>query len=301
MQIFIRQISGLGNQLFQYAAGLYFTRRYVANLKVLVEDSKDAFSHGHPRPFLLPQFSIQAPCVPYGKMDRLLLSNRSELQIFGGLRRLAGVVTIQEVFERRFDFMAALPLSRRHRRVYLTGYWQSCQYAQCVEDELRAELAFRLPAQGRNLDLLNQINACASPVSLHVRRGDYTLTAEGNIALPLNYYDKAIHTILTLYPNATFFVFSDDIEYAKANLPLGRGTVFVDHNDSYNAHEDLRLMAACHQHVIANSTFSWWGAWLNSRTGKTVIAPRHWLLSRESYFPNLFPPSWILLDSLRAN
>jgi hypothetical protein len=143
---------------------------------------------------------------------------------------------------------------------------------------------------------MEQIAACRNPVSLHVRRGDYTLAAEGKIALPLSYYASAIAYCQARLEDPTFFVFSDDMEFARANLPGNPRAVFVDHNDDASSHEDLRLMSACRHHIIANSSFSWWGAWLNPRADKIVYAPKYWLLNRDSYFPDLFPASWLLDD-----
>jgi len=148
--------------------------------------------------------------------------------------------------------------------------------------------------------LLEQIHAASLPVSLHVRRGDYTLAAEGNIALPLDYYRRAIEFIRERFEDTTFFIFSDDIEFARRNLPAGMRQIFVEGNDDLSSHEDLRLMAACQHHVIANSSFSWWGAWLNPSPEKVVVAPRHWHLSPDSDYPDLLPPTWHALDSLRT-
>jgi hypothetical protein len=88
--------------------------------------------------------------------------------------------------------------------------------------------------------------------------------------------------------------------FVKENLPRDMSMVFVEHNDSFAAHEDLRLMSSCHHHIIANSTFSWWGAWLSPRSDKMVIAPRHWYLGMDDYYPSLFPPNWVLADVATA-
>jgi hypothetical protein len=129
-----------------------------------------------------------------------------------------------------------------------------------------------------------------------VRRGDYTLQVEGNVALPINYYARAIAQFKDILGNPTFFVFSDDIEFAKENLGKDISAVFVDHNDPLSAHEDLRLMSSCRHHIIANSTFSWWGAWLNGSDDKIVLAPRHWRVANCPAKNDLMPRSWRLLD-----
>jgi hypothetical protein len=297
MQIVVRQISGLGNQLFQYAAGRYYARRYGATMRIAADPAKKAFSNGIPRPFLLSHFSISAPVSELGKLEALLLSTRPQLEPLRTL--LAGTMGVQvarEEIPERYTFLEDLPVEAGVRSVYLVGYWQTHKIADALGMELRAEFAFRQPATGKNLEVLEQIRSSRNPVSLHVRRGDYTLISEGNLALPMGYYNRAIARIREQIADPTFFVFSDDIEFARANLLPNSNAVFVDHNHDATAHEDLRLMSHCHHHIIANSTFSWWAAWLNPHADKIVLAPKQWHLRSETYHPELMPPSWELLD-----
>ncbi len=304
MRIVVRQLSGLGNQLFQYAAGRYYASRYAASLRIAMDAPSNAHSHGFPRPFLLSAFAITAPFGPYTTFDRLILNGRPALcPIIDPLRRTLRIQSFAEVFDQRHAFLPDLPLTPNLRTLYLSGYWQSWQPAAAVQDQLRTELQLRQPATGRNLETLNRIAATPTPVSLHIRRGDYTLAAEGNIALPLDFYTAAIALLRERLPDAHFFIFSDDIPFARANLPRTLPATFVDHNDSFTAHEDLRLMSACRHHILANSSFSWWGAWLGAhltapdhrQSQRLVIAPRHWTGGPDATFPGLFPPDWTLL------
>jgi hypothetical protein len=302
VQIVVRQVSGLGNQMFQYAAGLYFARRYGAEMKILVEPPGSAVSHGYPRPFLLSNFAISVPFREVAAYDRLIFAKRRELKTFSSkLRKVLAIQEITQAFDQRHTFLKDIPARIHARSVHLTGYWQAHQFADEVAVELRREFQYRDPAQGRNVDVLRMIQQSSHSVSLHIRRGDYTLAAEGNIALPMEYYYQGIRYFTSRSPDTTFFVFSDDINFAKQSLPRDIKAVFVDHNDAFSAHEDLRLMSTCHDHVIANSTFSWWGAWLNPRPHKVVLAPRYWHLKPDSYYPDLFPPDWILLDHRLEN
>jgi hypothetical protein len=174
------------------------------------------------------------------------------------------------------------------------GYWQAYLLVEEIADELRVDLTFKEPPQGKNLALLQQISRSRNPVSLHIRRGDSTLPTEGKVVLPIEYYSHAVSIMKERLVDPVFFVFSDDLTFAKENLPRNNRMVFVEHNDTSAAYEDLRLMSSCHYHIIANSTFSWWGAWLNPRSDKVVIAPRHWFLGADNYYPNLFPQDWML-------
>lgn len=150
-------------------------------------------------------------------------------------------------------------------------------------------------ALGRNLEMLQQINKTPGAVSLHIRRGDY-LTINGAPVLPLSYYQEAIQKIRERIDRPVFF--SDDIRWAESTFRDGGNFVFVDINGADAGQEDLRLMAACKHHIIANSSFSWWGAWLDPSEEKTVIAPKYWMMIKETFYPELFPESWIQLDNL---
>jgi hypothetical protein len=116
----------------------------------------------------------------------------------------------------------------------------------------------------------------------------------------MEYYERAIAHMSERLDDPRYFVFSDDVEFARENLPRSGGLEFVAHNDDFSAHEDLRLMSSCHHHILANSTFSWWGAWLNGHPEKIVVAPRQWYEGSDNYYPNLFAPEWTLLDVARV-
>jgi Glycosyl transferase family 11 len=298
MQIVIRQISGLGNQLFQYAAGLYYAKRFGATMRLAVDLPSRSVSHGYARPFLLPHFSVDVEMPFLSKEERMLFSPRPQLQPLITLhKRLKHIQVYSEPLNRRYTLIDDIPVDPATRWLYLVGYWQTYRMVEAVEKDVRSHLRLRLPPAGRNADYLSQIEGCICPVSLHIRRGDYTLAAEGNIALSLSYYLAGIRFMQDHFADLTFFVFSDDIPWARAHMPNGLKVIFVEGNGDAGSHEDLRLMSACRHHIIANSSFSWWGAWLNPYSDKLVYAPKNWLLRPESYYPDLFPPTWTL-DSL---
>lgn len=301
MKVLSKQLSGLGNQLFQYAAGLYFADRYKGHLHVIPEPEEGTLSHGkYSRPFLLSHFQITSPIRIKNRFDDQMLTQSPRWpRVNATVKAVGGIAVRHETKEQRYHFVEDLLVPGGVRTLYLSGYWQAYQYADAVATQLRKEFHLREPARSHNRELLDQIEAAPVSVSLHVRRGDYTLAAEGNIALPLNYYDRAIDLIRQRFDDPLFFIFSDDIEFARKNLPSGMRQVFVEGNDDFSSQEDLRLMAACQHHIIANSSFSWWGAWLNPSLEKIVVAPRHWHLSRESAYSDLLPPAWHAIDSLR--
>lgn len=168
-------------------------------------------------------------------------------------------------------------------RCYLLGYWQSEQYFSRFAASIRSDFTFRQPLSGRNAVLAERISAC-SAVSLHVRRGDYVSDPKNlgkHGVCSLDYYRDAIRAISRQVKDPAFFVFSDDMDWVRNNLDIGAACHFVDHNTGPESFNDMRLMSLCRHHVMANSSFSWWGAWLSPFEDKQVIAPKRWFVSRD--------------------
>ena len=181
--------------------------------------------------------------------------------------------------------------------IYLDGYWQSEKYFNDIEDVIRKEFAITVPQTGENQKMAELISSRES-VSLHVRRRDYVSdlqTSKVHGTCGLDYYARAITEICSMVDKPYFFVFSDDPEWSKANLYISHPVIFVDHNNAFTSYEDLRLMSRCRHHIIANSSFSWWGAWLNPGSDKIVIAPERWFNKEDIDTTDLLPESWIRL------
>lgn len=295
MKILLLLKRGLGNQLFQYAAGLFFAKKYRATLEIIREPDNLAVSFGHPRPFLLSNFCITTPVRQLTTRDRLMCSVALIKKPVAATARFASRTAVyRQHYLTDGTFLPELPIPRLTTNVYLEGNFQSYQYAQDAEQRIRTEFLFRSPAVGKNLDTMKQIREAKSSVSIHVRRGDYAAREFGQQVLPRGYYKHAIQTFLEEVSRPTFFVFSDDIGFARENLPKGEDVIFVKHNDETNPHEDLRLMSSCSHNIIANSTLSWWGAWLNRNPAKLVCAPESWMNSDPDVsYIDLIPPDWL--------
>jgi len=274
-------IGGLGNQMFQYAT----SRALARDLDQALRFSADGF-----RSYSLHQ-GLQLASV--FALD-LPLASRADLQRTVGrllapnlMRRLAARVGWPGLASSRFVAEPSprwWPELRQRclRGAYLHGYWHSEHYFAHQAEAIRADFRWREPLQGRNADLARQILDAPRAISLHVRRGDYVANAKNQsiyASCPPSYYVAALERIAqrTGLPATAVFAFSDDPGWVMQELaPHIPGLVLVDHNRAAASWQDMRLMSLCRHHIIANSSFSWWGAWLDGRAGAEVIAPAHW-------------------------
>jgi hypothetical protein len=181
--------------------------------------------------------------------------------------------------------------------VHLDGYWQSARYFADVADTIRQDFTFRAAPDPVNREI-GEIIRGAEAVSLHVRRGDYVagkVAAQHHGSCSMEYYKSAIAEMVARLRNPHFFVFSDEPAWVKEHLRLTEQVTYVDHNGPEKGHEDLRLMTLCRHHIIANSSFSWWGAWLPTHAEKIVIAPQKWFNLDDIVTSDLLPENWLRL------
>lgn len=280
-------IGGLGNQMFQYAAGRSLAMSRNCELKLDVSGFDNYSLHNG---YELSLFNIEALI---GSNDECSsLQRQSTLYKF--FTKKLGLKGKSYFAEKNFSFDSEF--FNLNGSVYIDGYWQSYKYFESIQHQLRAELIPKSPLSGLNLLVSEKISE-VSAVSLHIRRGDYVsnkVTNKFHGCLGVDYYDRAIELINNRVSDPYYFVFSDDISWAKDNLNLKNNVEFVNHNTGKNSYEDMRLMSLCQHHIIANSSFSWWGAWLNPNLDKIVIAPKQWF-AVERDTSDLIPSSWIRL------
>jgi hypothetical protein len=182
---------------------------------------------------------------------------------------------------------------------YLLGFWQSEKYFSDIRDVLLEEFKVTRPIDTTNQELLSKIQSTES-VFIHVRRGDYvneSAVTKSFSVCNMDYFNAGIKYIKEKIPNATFFIFSDEPEWAKENIDVGSSEKYVSYNPGSRAYDDLRLMNACKHSIISNSSFSWWASWLNRNNDKIVIAPKRWFADNEAerYAKDIVPESWIRL------
>ncbi len=287
--ITIRLSGGLGNQMFQYAAGKSLAQTQETQFKLDLSFFK--LKGYTKRNFELSNFNIQAELATEQEMTKYqtpLWLNKINQIFKSSLGKPRGYFSEKKVsFDK--DFLM-LP-----KDSYIDGVWMSEKYFLNIRNELIGD--FTIPPQNQTTtykNWLNKITSTKNPVSLHVRRGDYVkfpkITQLYGICSP-EYYNKAINLIKKKNnDNITIFVFSDDIEWCKQNLNLNTTTFFVSDTTGF---EDIILMSNCSGNIIANSTFSWWGAWLNQSPNKTVIAPWPWFDKKNIETKDILPNNWI--------
>lgn len=291
--VITRLTGGLGNQMFQYASGVALARRLGLPLMV---DARECWSHNG---YELPHVFAVDPPQADGPAVRALLGWRGRRKVQRTIKLVRShIVQGRCAFEPHFHHWPGF--DRISGPCYLDGYWQSPWYFSAVDAELRdRHFAFRQPLVGRNAELAGIIEGTDHPTSVHVRRGDYVAdrkVAAIHGALDVSYYRRGVkHLRDMIGGDLRCFVFSDDPRWVREHLDLPTSTVFIDHNTGRESHFDLQLMARCQHHVIANSSFSWWGAWLNRSPAKIVVAPDRWFARTKHDTSTLLPTSWIRL------
>lgn len=256
---------GLGNQMFQYA--LY---RKMELAGIAVNADLSFFKRGNVaarRDYELDQFHIRLiNCSKWGKKRKDNFFTRQKLRRTGYSDLLYIENGVSDYDSRVLEL----------RNAYLDGYWQTELYFRDVRDELLRDYSFPKSVTEEEADILAQIRECHS-VSVHVRRGDYLDNMEkyGNICTE-QYYLSAMQYLQADIPDVSFFVFTDDKEWAKSYFKTLPHVRVVDLGGAVSAIHDMKLMSACKHNIIANSSFSWWAAWLNQNAGKKVIAPLIW-------------------------
>jgi hypothetical protein len=293
-KLIVRIIGGIGNQLFSYAAA---RRLALANQAELVIDDISGFQCDirYKRQYQLDHFNISS---------RKATANE-RLEPFSRFRRFAKrkINQNRRFYNRTYikqegvDFIEDILSIKKPRILYLEGYWQSERYFKDVEKIIRDDLIIIPPDDESNIDMSKRIMNSNS-VAIHVRFFDEPY-AEGINNISSLYYARAINKIQKIVPDAHFFIFSDNPESISSYISLQDINVtYVNQNkgDKY-AYADLWLMTMCKHFIIANSTFSWWGAWLANNKNKHVIAPG--LVKRDGQsswgFDGLLPESWLKL------
>jgi hypothetical protein len=286
--IYVQIKAGLGNQMFQYAFG---RAKSIDQNRPLVLDVSwygNYAKRDTPRDFILDKYNIQAR-----------IADDAELVKFNNpIRRFIRKISLRLSAKKNNAFR---PSEARSRREYFEGYWSNQGYFKNHAETIRNDLTLKNPLSPATISIVKQMDENRvrgiDNISVHIRRGDcvtnvHAASYQGTV--DTSYYDESHRYFAEKIgpEKIAYFVFSDDIQWARENVLIDMNTTYVSNPDIPD-YEELHLMSLCSHHIIANSTFSWWGAWLDSKPNKIVIAPKQW--TKDTSFDNsdVCPPEWI--------
>lgn len=270
--------------MFQYAFWKALAQKHNTTLELDVSAYKTYTLHK----YCLGIFDIRdakettnIPC--YEKLhSKISIINK----IFIAIKIVLRKINPKHYFETRFSF---IPSFLDIKDWYIEGYFQSEKYFKDIEKIIRKDFNIIIPAAWKNIDMMKKIQESNS-IGIHIRRGDF-INNQNHGLCSLEYYKRAVKHMEENVSNPVFFYFSDDIEWVKENLwNTWTQSYFVDFNNADTNYEDLRLMSLCKHNITANSSFSWWWAWLNNNKEKIVIVPEKWSLADNE---DRIPFSWI--------
>lgn len=292
---------GLGNQMFQYA----FARSLEAHGHTVFLDTslynkmiiRGGINYCHNGFELAQLFNVKFNIAEISTVKRIAtrpnnLLNRVKRKYF---------TKKTHYIDKTFKYTPEIFSNQEN--IYLEGYWQSEKYFEAIADSIRKEFTFKLPLSKRSLQLLEENPVNGNPkldASIHIRRGDY-LNGKTHAVCTEKYYNNAIQHAVKNSTISRFLVFSNDIEWCKTELNFQDiPVIFVDWNTGTDSWQDMALMCQCQVNIIANSSFSWWAAWLNSNKNKQVIAPAIWNRRELDYndpyykfdYSDIVPKSW---------
>jgi hypothetical protein len=284
-------LGGIGNQMFQYAAGRSLATALHDEFLLDLESFNGYSLHNGYE--LKRVFDVSTEAASSKKLLSLLglrglplskkILRRKQFELFRGKN-----FAVEPYFNFWPNFFSL------KSNCYLHGYWQSEKYFKSIESEIRNEFSFKKPLLDASELIANQI-ARSNAVSLHIRRGDYISDAKTSSIMnvcDVSYYERAVSYVANKVASPVFYVFSDDIDWVKQHISLDYPCVYINHNRGEYSYIDMQLMSLCKHHIIANSSFSWWGAWLNASQKKIVVAPKLWF-KNDIDDSDLIPTEWI--------
>lgn len=297
--IIVRISGGIGNQLFQYAMGRALTLKNGDELKL--DTSFYEMGIEKDRYFKLTDFNIIPNIATPEDFKKIGVPNPKSTTLLArfwrkfykdvgpflplGMRRV--------IIEKTFNFRPEI--LRIKKDCYLSGVWQSEKYFIDYADQIRKDFQLSVPLSSTAESLKKEITS-VNAISLHVRRGDQVHNPhllEKHGALGDDYYKQAVNYIISKTKLPHIFVFSDEIDWCKENLKFNIPTVYVQGGDGLKDYEEMLLMSLCNHNIIAKSSFSWWGAWLNRNSEKIVVSPKQRFGTSAQSAPDLIPDSWV--------
>jgi hypothetical protein len=268
--------AGLGNQMFQYAVGLSLAARHNTELVLDISSYENMHENDTPRSYELDVFTIRGR-IAEPEDYAIIKSPDYQRTLQDKIKhRLALGNAVYYYGETASSYDPRVLLLKNN--TYLSGWWQSEKYFTDVRDQVLQDFTPKNKLSA-NVSKLIQDASNTNSVAVHVRRGDYVsnkFAAAHHGTATVDYYNASALFFKSFMPDAHFYVFSDDIDWCKKHLNFGAKTTYVSGNNGKDAYLDMLIMKSCKHNIIANSSFSWWGAWLNENESKIIIAPRAW-------------------------
>lgn len=293
--VVVKLMGGLGNQMFQYATGRALADYHHVALKLDIT----GYEEDRLRKYELSMMNIRADIATPKELMAIGIQSDTKLlwapfvkKIFSGKR-----FNHRSLYFKEKSFVFDPEMRNLKTPIYLDGYWQSERYFSDIFSALQSDFSLKTSFDKSNKSMLDQI-ICSNAVSLHVRRGDYVsnpTTSQYHGVCSLDYYRAAIDYMAKNTVNPHFFVFSDDMQWVADNLRIDHPRTLVQENGADRGAVDMALMKSCRHHIIANSSFSWWGAWLNPFREKIVVAPKRWFNQSNIDTKDLLPEKWVKL------
>lgn len=287
--IIVKLYGGLGNQMFQYAAAKSVAVRL--STTIFYDDeyfvSPEKFGSCWTYQLNLLNTQVEVHSSFYSKKI-IFLKHRMYRKLNSMNFKFKNYF-----FEKPDQFDAGI--EKTINNTWLDGYFQSEKYFKHIRQEILNDFSPRQRLDSKNQDIVKNMNI-ENSVSLHVRRGDYVSNSAAALVHATNhqnYYIQSVSHIENTIVDPVFYIFSDDIIWAQQNIKTKSKMIFIDHNLNAESYKDLFLMSQCKHNIIANSSFSWWGAWLNQNSSKIVIAPKRWYVDATKSTQDIYPEDWL--------
>ena len=285
--LIVKIIGGLGNQMFQYAYAKALQQKGY-DVKIDISAFETYKLHGG---YGLDKYTID-----------LDVASQNEIEKFNIVGLISKIKNKLHIKNSKILRESNLLFDEKYLSIdddkYIDGYFQTEKYFSNIRDVILKQFTLKKEISNYSKDIKNQISNEKVSVSLHIRRGDYLSSVNSNIhgVCDLEYYKKAISILNEKLGKIQYFIFSDDIAWVKENLKMDNA-IYIDSKEKRIPHEDIYLMSLCDHNIIANSSFSWWGAWLNLNQKKIVIAPQQWFTDTkmQTQATDIISEQWIKL------
>lgn len=290
--VVVRLMGGLGNQMFQYAFGRRIALLRNTELKIDVTDLNDKTKKHTSRKFELDVFTQTPAIATEAEIDKFTGYQRSKIKRI--IRRVFFIKSPYKIVGEPTHAFIPEVLNTKDNSL-LIGFWQTEKYFLPIAETIRKDFTFEKPLVGLNKTIAEEITSSDS-VSVHIRRGDYVydpVTNKYHGTCDVYYYYRAVDLIKKKFSNIALYIFSDDMEWVKQNMKFDAPVKYINGNSGDDSYIDMQLMSLCKHNIIANSSFSWWGAWLNNNPGKIVVAPIKWINDSSVDTNDVIPEGWV--------